>query len=376
MRTPHRVLAVVLAAGLVAAACGSDSDDTTADTTADTESTEAPTTEAPTTEAPTTEPATTEAPTTEPASEIGTVTVYSGRGEDLVGPLLELFEQETGIDTEVRYGDSAEMLLLIQEEGDNSPADVYYSQGAGFLGELSSTGAFMTLPDELLEQVPPALRSPNDDWVGLSGRARTVLYNTDELTEDDLPDAIADFTDPQWQGRIGYAPTNASFQDFVTALRFLEGEDAARSWLEGIVANGVPYEGNTAIVEAVAAGEVSVGLTNHYYLYRYLAEDPDYPAANKFFPAQDPGSLVNIAGAGVLGTTDEEAGALALIEFLLSPTAQEYFATETFEIPVIEGVQVPEGLPTVDSVNLPEFDLNRLLDLQGTVDLLIEVGAL
>jgi iron(III) transport system substrate-binding protein len=370
MRTPHRVLAVVLAAGLVAAACGSDSDDTTADTTADTESTEAPTTE------PTTEPATTEAPTTEPASEIGTVTVYSGRGEDLVGPLLELFEQETGIDTEVRYGDSAEMLLLIQEEGDNSPADVYYSQGAGFLGELSSTGAFMTLPDELLEQVPPALRSPNDDWVGLSGRARTVLYNTDELTEDDLPDAIADFTDPQWQGRIGYAPTNASFQDFVTALRFLEGEDAARSWLEGIVANGVPYEGNTAIVEAVAAGEVSVGLTNHYYLYRYLAEDPDYPAANKFFPAEDPGSLVNIAGAGVLGTTDEEAGALALIEFLLSPTAQEYFATETFEIPVIEGVQVPEGLPTVDSVNLPEFDLNRLLDLQGTVDLLIEVGAL
>jgi iron(III) transport system substrate-binding protein len=356
MRTPSRVLAVLVTAGLVAAACGSDSDDTTADTTTDTESTDAP--------------------TTEPASEIGTVTVYSGRGEDLVGPLLELFEQETGIDTEVRYGDSAEMLLLIQEEGNNSPADVYYSQGAGFLGNLSSTGTLLMLPDELLEQVPPALRSPNNDWVGLSGRARTVLYNTDELTEDDVPDSIADFTDPQWQGRVGYAPTNASFQDFVTALRFLEGEDAARAWLEGIVANGVRYEGNTAIVEAVAAGEVSVGLTNHYYLYRYLAENPDYPAANKFLPAADPGSLVNIAGAGVLATSDEQAGALALIEFLLSPTAQEYFATETFEIPVVAGVEVPEGLPTVASVNVPEFDLNRLLDLQGTVDLLIEVGAL
>jgi iron(III) transport system substrate-binding protein len=374
MRTPHRVLAGALALGLVAAACGSDDDSADDATTGDTavEATDAPTTDAPTTEAPTTDAPTTDAP----AEEIGTVTVYSGRGEDLVGPLLELFEEETGIDTEVRYGDSAEMLLLIQEEGDNSPADVYYSQGAGFLGELSSTGAFTTLPEELLEQVPPALRSPNDDWVGLSGRARTVIYNTDEFTEDELPDSIVDFTDPEWQGRIGYAPTNASFQDFVTALRFLEGEDAARSWLDGIVANGVPYEGNTAIVEAVAAGEVSVGLTNHYYLYRYLAEDPDYPAANKFFPAEDPGSLVNIAGAGVLATTDEEAGALALIEFLLSPTAQEYFATETFEIPVIDGVEVPEGLPTVDTVNLPEFDLNQLLDLQGTVDLLIEVGAL
>lgn len=355
MRTPHRVVAVALALGLVAAACGSDADDAAVDST---------------------DASTTDSPTTEPADEIGTVTVYSGRGEDLVGPLMELFEEETGIDTEVRYGDSAEMLLLIQEEGGNSPADVYYSQGAGFLGELSSTGAFVTLPGELTAQVPPALTSPNSDWVGLSGRARTVLYNTDELTEDDLPDSILEFTDPVWQGRLGYAPTNASFQDFVTALRFLEGEDATRAWLEGIVANGIAYEGNTAIVEAVAAGEISVGLTNHYYLYRYLAENPDYPAANKFYPADDPGSLVNIAGAGVLATSDDQAGALALIEFLLSPTAQAYFATETFEIPVTEGVEVPEGLPTVDAVNLPEFDLNQLLDLQGTVDLLIEVGAL
>jgi iron(III) transport system substrate-binding protein len=350
MRPTSRLLAAVVALGLVSAACGSDADDATPDAT--------------------------DAATTDAAEEIGTVTVYSGRGEDLVGPLLEQFEQETGIDTEVRYGDSAEMLLLIQEEGDNSPADVYYSQGAGFLGELSSTGSLLTLPDELLEQAPPALRSPNDDWVGLSGRARTVVYNTDELTEDEVPDSILEFTEPEWEGRVGYAPTNASFQDFVTALRALEGDDAARAWLEGLVANGVPYENNTAIVEAVAAGEVSVGLVNHYYLYRFLAEDPDYPAANKFYEAPDPGSLVNIAGAGVLATTDEEAGATALLEYLLSPAAQAYFATETFEIPVTEDVDVDPSLPTLASLNLPDFDLNQLLDLQGTVDLLIEVGAL
>ncbi len=355
MRPTPRLLAVVLALGFVAAACGSDSDDTANDDTATTD-------------------AATGSTATDGSS--GTVTVYSGRGEDLVGPLIEKFETETGIDTEVRYGDSAEMLLLIQEEGANSPADVYYSQGAGFLGELSSNDALLTLPGELLEQVPPALRSPADDWVGLSGRARTVVYNTDELTEDDVPDSILEFTDPVWEGRIGYAPTNASFQDFVTALRYLEGEDATRAWLEGIVANAVPYENNTAVVEAVAAGEVSVGFVNHYYLYRFLAEDPNYPAANKFYTDGDAGGLINIAGAGVLATTDEQAGALALAEFLLSPTAQAYFATETFEIPVTDDVEVSVDLPALDTLSLPEFDLNQLLDLQGTVDLLIEVGAL
>lgn len=346
-RTTRRLAATGLAAVLALAACGGDDDASDASD----ESTDEPTE--------------------------GAVTVYSGRGEDLVGPLLDQFEEATGIETDVRYGNSAEMLLLIQEEGDNSPADVYYSQGAGFLGELSSTDALMELPASVLDLVPASLRSPADDWVGLSGRARTVVYNTDELAEDDLPDSILDFTDPAWSGRIGWAPTNASFQDFVTALRALEGEDAARAWLEGIMANGaVEYENNIAVVEAVAAGEVSVGFVNHYYLYRFLAEDADYPAANKFYTGGDPGALINIAGAGVLANTDVPDAALELMEYLLSPDAQRYFAEQTYEIPVVEGVEPPVELPSLDSLTLPEFDLNLLLDLQGTVDLLTDVGAL
>lgn len=321
--------------------------------------------------------ATTEPPAPDGTLPDGTLTVYSGRGEDLVGPLIEQFSEATGVDTEVRYGDSAEMLLLIQEEGDNSPADIYYSQGAGFLGALSADGGLAPLDEELLEQVPEGLRSPAGDWVGLSGRARTVVYNTDELTEDDLPDSILDFTDPEWEGRIGFAPTNASFQDFVTALRTLEGEDGARAWLEGLIANGaVPYENNSAVVEAVAAGEVSVGFVNHYYLYRFLAEDPDFPAANKFYTGGDPGALINIAGAGILSTTDEPELAEAFIEFALSVEAQEYFSQETFEIPVTEAAEPPVELPALDSLTLPEFDLNLLDDLPGTIDLLTDVGAL
>ena len=305
-----------------------------------------------------------------------TITVYSGRGEDLVGPLLAQFEEASGIDVEVRYGDSAEMLLLIQEEGDNSPADIYYSQGAGFLGNLSAAGTFMELPADVLAAAPEGLRSPNSDWVGLSGRARVMVYNTEALTEADLPASIVELAEPEWAGRIGWAPTNASLQDFVTALRSIVGEDAARSWLEGIVANAVTYEGNTAILEAVAAGEVEVGLSNHYYLYRYLAEDPNFPVANYFFPGGDPGSLVNIAGAGVLATTDQPEASLELMKFLLSVEAQTYFAEQTYELPVLSGVTTAANLPTLESLSLPNFDLNKLDDLQGTVDLLTELGAL
>lgn len=384
-RTPERPVRASLIGALavslaLVAACGDDDDATdTADTTEGSDPGASPTTEpiGPT-DAPASTDATTEAPGSDDESGAGgTLTVYSGRGEDLVGPLIEQFTEATGIETEVRYGDSAEMLLLIQEEGDNSPADVYYSQGAGFLGTLSTDGGLEPLDEALLEQVPAGLRSPDGDWVGLSGRARTVVYNTDELAEDEIPDSILDFTDSEWDGRIGFAPTNASFQDFITALRALEGEDAAREWLEGILANAaVPYENNTAVVEAVAAGEVSVGFVNHYYLYRFLAEDPEFPVANKFYSDGDPGALINIAGAGVLAGTEQPEEAHAFIEYALSVEAQEYFAQQTFEIPVIDGAEPPVELPALDSLTLPEFDLNLLLDLQGTVDLLTDVGAL
>jgi iron(III) transport system substrate-binding protein len=371
------IAAIAVTVAVIAASCGSDdetsseaSSDTSGDTVAATDETgsvdPAPAATSETT------PAGTDAP-----GDRDTLTVYSGRGEDLVGPLIEMFEAETGIPAEVRYGDSAEMLLLIQEEGDNSPADVFFSQGAGFLGQLSTDGDLVELPTDVLDLVPEALRSPAGDWVGTSARARTVVYNTDELSEADLPDTILGYTEPEWEGRIGYAPTNASFQDFVTALRAIEGEGAAKQWLEGLIANGaVPYENNTAVVEAVGAGEVSVGFVNHYYLYRFLAEDPAFPAANKFSTGADPGALVNIAGAGVLATSDEQDEALEFVEFLLSPAAQEYFATETFEIPLVAGTEVAADLPAIDTIGLEGFDLNELLDLQGTVDLLTEVGAL
>ncbi len=321
------------------------------------------------------DPTATDGDDASPTAPEGPITVYSGRSEDLVGPILDRFTEETGIEVEVRYGDTAEMAAQILEEGDNTPADVYYGQDAGALGALQKEGRLAELPGELLEQVEPRFRSRDDLWVGTSGRARTVVYDTETLSRDDLPDSILDFTDPAWSGRIGWAPTNGSFQAHVTAMRVELGDDATRDWLEGIVANEPRvYEGNTPIVEATGRGEIDVGFVNHYYLYRFLEEDPDFTADNAFLTG-DIGALINVAGVAILGTTDQPDAAERLVEFLLSDGAQEYFSTETFEYP-LTGAEPDPRLPSLDEIETPDVDLSDLDDLQGTLELLREVGAL
>lgn len=311
------------------------------------------------------------------ADDDADLTVYSGRGESLVAPIIEQFEDETGTTVDVRYGNTSEMAAQILDEGSNSPADVFLAQDAGALGQVSAAGVFAPLSDELLEKVDPAYRSVEGDWVGLSGRSRVVVYNTDQLSEEDLPDTITEFTDPVWRGRVGWAPTNASFQAFVTAMRVLEGEDAASAWLEDMQANDVQaYENNIAIVDAVASGEIEAGLVNHYYLYPRLDEQPDLPADNKFYGNGDIGALVNVAGAGILDTSENTEAATDFIEYLLSDAGQTYFAEETWEFPLVEGVAQPEGMPARESLTPPAIDLSQLEDLQGTLELLQQTGAL
>ncbi len=303
--------------------------------------------------------------------------VYSGRTEELVGPILEQFAEDAGIEVEVRYGDTAEMANLILTEGENSPADVFFAQDAGALGALADEGKLAALPEEVLGVVDERFRSPAGEWVGLSGRSRVVVYNTENVSEEELPDTIFGFTEPEWSGRIGWAPTNGSFQSFVTALRVIEGEDRAREWLEGIQANEPRvYEGNNPALDAVIAGEVDVAFVNHYYLMQRLDEDPDVPAANDFLTDGDPGALVNVAGVGILTTSDDSEAARTLVEFLLSEEAQSYFAEETKEYPLVDGVAADPALPALDDNGTPEIDLSDLSDLEGTLQLLQDVGIL
>lgn len=310
------------------------------------------------------------------AGEPEVLTIYSGRSESLVGPIIEQFETAAGIDVQVRSGSTAEMAATLLEEGDNSPADLFYAQDPGGLGAVSDRLA--QLPDDILEQVSERFRDPAGRWVGISGRARVLVYNTEALTEGDLPDDLWGLTDSQWQGRIGWAPTNASFQTMVTAMRVAWGEDQTREWLEGILANQpIVYSGNTPIVAAVGAGEVDVGLVNHYYLYRFLQEEGEsFAARNYFLPSGGPGSLVMVSGAGVLETAANEEAAHSFLRFMLSQVAQQYFAAQTYEYPLVDEVQTDRSLVPLTDLNAIDIDLADLADLQGTIDLLRDTGAL
>ena len=305
------------------------------------------------------------------------LTVYSGRSESLVGPVIESFTEATGIEVEIKYADTAELAAILLEEGDRSPADVFFAQDAGALGAVADAGLLAPLPDDLLARVPAVFSDADGQWVGVSGRARTAAYTTAEDLE--LPDSILGFTDPVWSGRIGWAPANGSFQSFVTALRVIEGEEAARAWLEGILANDpVAYPKNTAAVEGVAAGEVDVAFVNHYYLLRLLAENgedyPGGPAVLRRRRSRRAGQRGRRGRRSLRATSREAAG--AFIDYLLSDEAQAYFSESTYEFPLVEGVAADPRLPAIDTLEAPEVDLSALADLQGTVELLREVGAI
>lgn len=342
--------ALVGVLSLVAAACGSE--DSTGGTVSAPPS--PPVEPVP---APPPEPAPPSEPATPPEPE-EPITVYSGRNEDLIGPLVEMFEEATGIDVDVRYGSSPDLALLIETEGDASPADVFISQSPGAMGYLATQDRLQPLPAGILDAVDEDDRAGDGTWVGISGRQRVLVYNPNLVDPADLPDSVFDLTDAAYDGRVGVAPANSSFQDFLTAMRFRHGDDTTLAWLEGMAANRSPnYPKNSAIVDAVLRGEVDMGLVNHYYLLRFLAEDPDAPGINHNFASDDIGSLLIVTAGAVLETSDQSSASQAFIEFMLSRQAQEFYASETREYPLAAGVVPPaelaplnvgEGIGTID----------------------------
>lgn len=298
--------------------------------------------------------------------------VYSGRSEELVQPLVDLFEEETGIEVDVRYAGSTDLAATLLQEGDSTDADVFYAQDPASLGSVAELMA--PLDADLLGQVDPKFSDSSGKWIGTSGRIRVFIYNTD--TDLPLPQSIDDVLDPAWAGQVGVAPTNGSFLAFVSAMILERGEEATLAWLQGLAENQpVEFPSNSPIVAAADNGEVSGGLVNHYYLLRLRAEGAGNNAENWFIPAGDVGTLVMPAGAGVLNTSDNPDAAARFIEFLLSTDAQEYFATETFEFPLIDGVSPVEGLPRLDDLATPDIDLSELADvLDDATRLVSEAG--
>lgn len=324
--------------------------------------------------APAAEPAPSEPTAT--AESDGTLVLYSGRSETLIAPLIERFTEDSGIEVEVRYGSTGEISALLLEEGDKTPAQVFLSQDAGALGALASADLLSTLPEEIAGAVPAGFTSTDDSWVGVTGRARVIAYDGQQLAEADVPSAIDALTAPEWNGQVAFAPGNASFQSFVTGLRVLEGEEAADAWVAGIAANApVLTESNGDSLELVNTGAAKLGLINHYYWFEAAAEvgADNMRAQLKFLPG-DPGGIVNVTGAAILAGAEGDADAIAFVEYLLSEAGQTYFVDETYEYPLVPGIDAPEGLPSLESLVNPGLDLGDLESLSETQELLAAHG--
>lgn len=344
----RRALALVTALALTATACGDDDGGDSATDDGDDATTE----------------------------ELAPVTLYSGRDVELIQPIIDEFTAETGIEVTVEdRGNSAATAALLLEEGEATSADVFYSQEVGAIGALAKADLLAELPDEVIEQVDERFRPAADNlWVGVTGRSRVIVYNPELVPEP--PVGVLELTEPEYQGKVGIVPGNAGFQAFITAFRVSEGEDAARQWLEGMIANGAQiYEGNEDVLDAVDAGDLSLGLINHYYLARQL-DEREFTAELVFPAGDDPGGLVNATAVGILAGAADNPSALALVEFLVSEAGQEYFVTETSEYPVVDGVADPEGIPALDDLEGPPLDLTDLDSLEETQALLTEVGLL
>jgi len=309
----------------------------------------------------------------------GNLVIYSGRKESLVGPIIDQFKSISGIDVEVKYGTSTEIAAQLMLEGSKSPADVFYAQDPGAVGSVIDL--LQQLSPTSLEKIPVWAKSENGKWIGVSGRARVLVYNTDNVKASDMPKTLNDLCDPKWKGRMGWAPTNSSFQTMVTAMRKLWGEDKTLEWIKCMMANDIKiYPKNTPQVEAAGKAEIDIGLVNHYYLYKFIldaGEGDKFKARNLHLDSGGPGSLVMVSPIGILNTAKNKDNAQQFVDFMISKVAQNYFVHSTREYALIDGVKSGHPLITpLSDITKVNISLSDLADIQGSARLLQEAGAL
>lgn len=312
----------------------------------------------------------------EPESE--GITLYSGRIPAAIGGAVDRHEAAVDRDVQVRYADTADLAATLVEEGDASPADVFFAQEPGAIGAVADAGLLARLPADVLELVPARYRDPRGRWVGVTGRARVIAYNREAVRRSQLPPSPFGLTRPRWRGRVGWSPASASMQEYVTALRSRYGDRRTGEWLEAMVDNGAKsYPNNVTIRDAVAAGEIDVGLINHYYVAQAVAEEgAEYPV-EVYFPPGGLGSLMLLTTVGVLESSERRPEALAFVRSLLAPPSQRYLTGSSKEYPLALGVEPDPSLSMpLAEIPSPEGDLVDLGELQATIELMQESGAL
>jgi iron(III) transport system substrate-binding protein len=311
----------------------------------------------------------------------GELTLYLGGGEGgLYLDLIELLEQRyPDFTANHRLEASSDLANTIIEENEAgaSPADVFMSIDAGSLGAVANAGATASLPEEALSTVPEAYQDSEGRWVGIAGRARAIPYNTNQISESEIPSTVQEFPETAaLENSMGWAPSYGAFQSFNTAMRLIRGDDETRSWLQSMQDHGIEtYADEFRVSNAAADGELTAGFANHYYTLRVQDARESAPIGLAFTEG-DAGALVNVSGLEIINGTDNAELAANFVRHVLSAEAQEFFATRTFAYPMIPGVQPVGGLPRIDDLNPPDIELTELADLSGTVDLMRDAGVL
>ncbi len=306
------------------------------------------------------------------------ITVYNAQHEELLEEVAPLFEEETGIEVKLRSGSDLELANQLVQEGDASPADVFLTENSPAMSLVDQAGLFAPIDQESLDLIPADYVPSDKNWLGFIARSTVVVYNTDQLSPDELPDSIMDFADPEWAGRISFSPTGADFQAIVSAVLELEGEDATRDWLQGLADNGTVYDGNNVVMESVNAGEVEAGIIYHYYWYRDQAESGENSDSSElyFFGNQDPGAFVSVSGAGVLASSDKQDDAQQFVKFLAGDEGQQAIADSyALEYPLNPNVSLDPPVKPFDELDPPKIDVSTL-NSETVIELMQEASLL
>lgn len=304
--------------------------------------------------------------------------IYNAQHESLTKEWIDAFTEETGIEVTYRQGGDTELGNQLIAEGSSSPADVFLTENSPAMAAVEEAGLFTDVDQATIAQVPPQFRPSTDKWTGVAARTTVFAYNTERLSEAQLPASIMDLERPEWKGRWGAPPVKPDFQAIVAAMLQLTGEPATAQWLAGMKSNAEIFSDNIATLRAVNDGEVDGGVIYHYYWFRDQAETKEISnnTALHYFRNEDPGAFVSISGGGILESSDKKDDAQKFLTFITSRAGQEVLENGTsFEYPVASGVPANKALVPLDQLQAPAVNPSDL-DSQQVTDLMTKAGLL
>lgn len=306
------------------------------------------------------------------------ITVYNAQHEELTQAWADEFSKETGVTVTLRNGSDSELGNQIVQEGSASPADVFLTENSPAMSLVDKAGLFADIDADTLAQVPAAYRPSTGSWTGIAARSTVLVYNPSLISDNELPSSMLDLAKPEWKGRWAAAPSGADFQAIVSAILEQEGSDDTASWLAGMNANFSEYKSNSAVMKAVNAGEVPVGIIYHYYWFIDQAGTKENSANTKlhYFKNQDPGAFVSVSGGGVLNSSKNQAAAQAFLKFVTGKSGQDILRTgASFEYPVGAGAKQNPALPALSTLDAPVIDPSKLNGAE-VIDLMTTAGLL